>query len=78
MEEIIKCPHCNEFVIINELNCKIFRHGVFKTSGEQIPPHLEKKKCDELETNGVIYGCGKPFKIDVVNGKWVVSICDYI
>jgi len=78
MEEIISCPHCNEFIIINELNCKIFRHGVFKVTGVQIPPHSEKKMCDELANNGDIYGCGKPFKIDVINGKWVVSICEYI
>lgn len=77
MEEIIVCPHCHECIIINELNCCIFRHGVYK-SGLQIPPHLEKEKCDELVRNGEIYGCGKPFRITIVNGKWIVSKCDYI
>ena len=29
---IINCPHCNEEVLIfsYEINCGIFRHGVFK------------------------------------------------
>ena len=24
---IVKCPHCEEFVLIEKLNCCIFRHG---------------------------------------------------
>ena len=26
---VIECPHCNEPILIEQLNCKIFRHGVF-------------------------------------------------
>ncbi len=33
---IVLCPHCMEYIEILELNCKIFRHGVFKDSGKQI------------------------------------------
>jgi hypothetical protein len=35
---IISCPHCNDSVLIynNELNCRIFRHAVYKQTGEQV------------------------------------------
>ena len=59
----MKCPHCNVWVQIDEINCAIFRHGQYKETGLQIPPHLEKKACDELIKKGLIYGCGKPFKV---------------
>ena len=70
------CPHCNGTVIIDpkEINCAIFRHGIFKASGKQIPPHAPKEDCDNWVKNNEIYGCGKPFK--VVEGKAV--ICEYI
>ena len=76
---IITCPHCNECIIIAELNCCIFRHGVFKSSGEQIPPHSPKTDCDEYVKQGIIYGCGKPFQIICgENGVYSVQTCDYI
>ena len=73
---IVKCPHCKEYISIlkKEFNCKIFRHGIFKSNGKQIPPHLEKDKCDALYNQGKIYGCGKPFLLK--DSKPV--ICDYI
>ena len=74
---IIKCPHCSQFIYIEskDLNCKIFRHGVFKHNNEQINPHLNKQECDRLKTENLIHGCGKPFKLtDNLN----VEICDYI
>lgn len=81
-ERIIQCPHCQEFVIIQELNCKIFRHGIYKNTGEQIPPHSPKEDCDRFVLENKIYGCGKPFKIVVLEGQdnknlWCVEICDY-
>lgn len=74
MEEVINCPHCNEFIIIEQINCGIFRHGVFRDTLIQIPPHEQKNICDELYTSGKIIGCGRPFRYD---GK-EASICDYI
>lgn len=71
---IVDCPHCNEPVIIQEVNCAIFRHGIFKTNYEQIPPHSTKDQCDEWIEKNMIYGCGKPFKI--INNTAVK--CDYI
>ena len=62
---IVKCPHCNDEVILfkNEINCKIYRHGVYKENLKQIDPHMDKEGCDHLANNNLIYGCGKPFKL---------------
>jgi hypothetical protein len=40
---ILTCPHCNGFIIINKINCGIFRHVVLKKNGKQINPHATKK-----------------------------------
>lgn len=77
---IILCPHCKDIIQImkNQLNCKIFRHGIYKKSLEQINPHMSKKECDYLYHNNLIYGCGKPFKVEINNGSLKVDVCDYI
>ena len=75
---IVQCPHCNEYIIIQELNCYIFRHGIFKISGEQINPHANKYLCDYYIHNNLIYGCGKPFKITLCEDNLIVEKCDYI
>ena len=72
---IINCPHCNQHILIDELNCKIFRHGVLKSTNEQINPHSTKLECDYYISNDLIYGCGKPFKL---NSNLQPEICDYI
>ena len=73
---IFPCPHCEQYITVakNEINCKIFRHGVFKNDFNQMNPHEKKEKCDQFSQNDTIYGCGKPFRIE--NNK--VEICDYI
>lgn len=71
---LIKCPNCNQLIFIEQLNCGIFRCGIYKSNFQHIPPHLPKKDCDELLNKNLIYGCSKPFKI--VGGT--VLICDYI
>lgn len=73
MEEIIICPHCGEYIIIQEVNCGIFRHAVYK-SGEQVDPHMEKSLCMKLVKENKIFGCGKPFRL--INNTAVA--CDYI
>jgi hypothetical protein len=78
-EKIITCPNCNDILIISEINCSIFRHGIYKKTNEQIDPHLSEKKCNILIKNDLIYGCGKPFQIIIQdNGDWIVQKCDYI
>jgi hypothetical protein len=75
---IIICAHCNNYIIIEKINCGIFRHGIYKNNGKQIDPHESKEICDELVKNDVIYGCGKPFQIIVINDEFELKICDYI
>ena len=77
-EPIIVCPHCKEYIYIQEINCGIFRHGVFRETGEQIPPHSLKTDCDNYVKNNLIYGCGKPFCVKIQQGILVVEICHYI
>ena len=75
-----KCPHCLMCIIVNkkELNCKIFRCGVYRSNYKQIPPHLPKDECDKLRESDAIYGCGKPFLfIDSDKNKYVEK-CGYI
>ncbi len=78
---IFECPHCKVPILVNkkELNCCIFRHGVFKKNNKQVPPHLSKKECKKLIKSGIIHGCCKPFQFikneDIK--KCVVIICDY-
>ena len=76
---IVSCPHCNTTIEIIELNCRIFRCGILKSTGQQIHPHLEKEHCDRLFEKGEIYGCGKPFKVDTQpDGSLVCYDCGYI
>ena len=69
----IECPHCQQTIWIEQLNCGIFRCGVLKESGEQIPPHASKEECEKYIQQG-IYGCSKPFQIKEGN----VILCGYI
>jgi hypothetical protein len=75
----VNCPHCSIVVEVIELNCKIFRCGIFKNSLQQIHPHLPQLDCEKLISEDLIYGCGKPFRVDINSkGKYISSICDYI
>ncbi len=85
----VLCPHCKVWILIEEINCAIFRHAVNKHTGIQIPPHSDKNTCVKLFEQGEIYGCGKPFKVILNpsydpanksddNYKWIGEPCDYI
>jgi len=79
---VFNCPHCDSLIQVekNQVNCTIFRHGQYKSTGEQIPPHSSKEICDSLVKQNLIYGCGKPFKL-LLDSNNIVShaeICDYI
>jgi hypothetical protein len=53
---------------------------------KQINPHLCKDKCDLLVLENKIYGCGKPFQVEVVEKvdnknleiEYKAVICGYI
>jgi hypothetical protein len=68
----MNCPHCGISIEIEQVNCAIFRCGIIKSTGEQIPPHLPEKECISLVP--YIWGCSKPFKL--VDG--VLIKCEYI
>lgn len=76
-----KCPQCNEIVEVeqNQVNCCIFRHGIFEVNGsqQQIPPHSSKQQCDKFVEDGLLEGCGKPFRF-VFGSPNYVEKCDYI
>jgi hypothetical protein len=79
---VVACPHCSEFVIIEQLNCKIFRHGILKANLKQIDPHSSKELCESLIQNKLIHGCGRPFQLVeriTENKKTYIAVaCDYI
>ena len=76
---LVQCPHCKYPVLIEQPNCRIFRHGVFKINGTQINPHASKESCDFYVKNDLILGCGKPFKIiQNQDDTFIAIICDYI
>ena len=76
---VIECPHCKDQVLIEKLNCCIFRHGILIASGKQVDPHSPKELCDFYVLRNKIYGCGKPFKIvRDEKDKLVAVVCDYI
>eukprot|EP00602_Paraphysomonas_sp_CaronLab_P013572 CAMPEP_0185038352 /NCGR_PEP_ID=MMETSP1103-20130426/33898_1 /TAXON_ID=36769 /ORGANISM="Paraphysomonas bandaiensis, Strain Caron Lab Isolate" /LENGTH=237 /DNA_ID=CAMNT_0027576737 /DNA_START=650 /DNA_END=1363 /DNA_ORIENTATION=- len=86
------CPYeeCQGSITIpaSQVNCGVFRHGVFKHNGRQIPPHSSKWKCDRLAEMNAVYGCAKPFRcrkcISYIEGSTVgktvytIEKCDYI
>lgn len=80
MEIYVFCPHCNSLILIykNEINCSIFRHGVLKSNNQQIHPHLSKSECYRLVEEGLIIGCGKPFRLVMNKEEYLAVKCDYI
>jgi hypothetical protein len=78
LEDAIICPHCKDPVLIEKLNCCIFRHGIMKDTLKQIDPHCPKEECDRLFSQGLIYGCGKPFKVTKTDSGIFIEICEYI
>jgi hypothetical protein len=76
---IFECPHCNDLIQVmeDEIYCCIFRCGLYKNTFEQIDPHTSKDECDRLFNEGLIYGCGKPFKFIQENSPYVEE-CEYI
>ena len=63
----IACPHCGGMVHIpaTQINCNVFRHAFFKSTGLQIDPHTPKLECDRLLHEDLIWGCGKPFRLEL-------------
>jgi len=77
-EIIVECPHCGCQIEIIEINCQIFRHGIYKATGQQMDPHAPKAVCDEAVETASIHGCGKPFRLVKENDVWKAVVCEYI
>lgn len=82
---LIECPHCGQSIEVIELNCRIFRCGIYKKDYTQIDPHLSKPECIRLFNEKLIFGCGKPFQVleidslEIGKNKTIKVIkCDYI
>lgn len=75
---LITCPHCSEPVEILQINCRIFRHAVYKETMRQLSPHASREKCERLLEQKMVYGCAKPFILQEINGEMIAEKCDYI
>jgi len=73
MDFLVICLHCNNDVIIESINCGIFRHGL-DINFNQLNPHLSKEECDKQTE----FGCGKPFQIILKDEQYIAIVCDYI
>ena len=71
-----QCPHCHLFCQVSqqEINCKIFRHGIYKRDFSFLDPHASKEVCDRVKSENLIWGCAKPFRFD---GQTVMP-CAYV
>jgi hypothetical protein len=43
VQPVLECPHCKDYIIIEKINCAIFRHGVFINNNEQINEYNYQK-----------------------------------
>ena len=90
---VLNCPRCEIGIEISasELNCKIFRCGVYKHTYQQINPHSSLEECELLVRQNKIFGCGYAFEIientensdetkiidDETKKEYYIRKCDY-
>ena len=79
MVYLVECPNenCKQLILIEAINCGIFRHAVYKT-GSELNPHSSKELCLSLLSKNELYGCGQPFRVRVEGDGTLVEKCDYI
>jgi rubredoxin len=66
VDDYLKCPMCQVYIDVAEVNCGIFRCGM--THG-WINPHAPKEEIDRLKKDGKwLGGCGAPLKLNVETG----------
>lgn len=75
IEMIVMCPHCMHYIWIEQINCGIFRHAIYKVNGEPINPHASEEECNRLIEKGLVWGCAMPFRLNALNQA---EICGYI
>jgi hypothetical protein len=80
---VLMCPHCEGAVLVakTELNCRIFRHAVYKATGQPISPHAPQAMCETLLAQDAVVGCAKPFRVvddSTTPGQYRTEACPYI
>ena len=74
---VVECPHCKVSILIDALNCGVFRCGVWSDTGVQMNPHMTEEECHAAL--GQIWGCSRPFQVAVdVSGVMHSVPCGYI
>jgi hypothetical protein len=48
-------------VHVSDVNCQVFRHAVYKDTGETVNPYASQQKLNMLLQTNQVYGCAKPF-----------------
>lgn len=76
MENIVFCPKCDGPIIIEQLNCGIFIHGVCKVNHTQVNPHSNTEEVKIMLYDDKIWGCGQQFKVSIVDGKYILTECE--
>ncbi len=66
---IVTCPHCSEYIWIEQINCGIFRHAAYIANNEAIPPHTSREECMRLLENNLVQGCAGPFRLVLTEKK---------
>lgn len=80
MDIYVECPHCTGIFIVSQsdINCRIFRHFVFKDTLQQLNPHAPKAECDRVVEESLGYGCARPIElISNGHGGWIAKKCEY-
>ena len=77
MTPVLECPHCRISLVVEALNCGIFRCGVRRDTGAQIDPHMSEEDCRAVL--GQIWGCSRPFRVTLdASGVMRAAPCAYI
>jgi hypothetical protein len=76
---ITTCPSCQGDVIIleEEIACGVFRHAVYK-NGTDVGQHSSKEYMDGLIKNDLVWGCGRPFRLEKKEESYEAVECDWI
>jgi hypothetical protein len=75
---LVNCPHCQQLIHIEQINCAIFRHAVYRNTYQQMNPHASKEECERAVQDQIILGCGKPFRVQSSEKGLEAVVCDYI
>ena len=70
-------PSVGDVVRATDIYCRTFRHAQFKGKAGRwrfVNPHASREVCEGWVRDGLIDGCGKPFRFD---GK-TVERCGYV